>query len=152
MAQQRRIAVSPDLINRRGGCSGHAAAQKGMCVCRIRNTVDDAVATWRYLSSVLPEGMVCLFHARFTLGDRLRLEREVEEHFGKHSTPERRKGQVIVATQVVEQSLDLDFDFMVTDLAPIDRIIQRAGRVHRHDRGERGAAHPGACSRNGERS
>lgn len=141
MAQQRRIAVSLTSSTDEADAAVIAAAQKGMCVCRIRNTVDDAVATWRYLSSVLPEGMVCLFHARFTLGDRLKIEREVEEHFGKHSTPERRKGRVIVATQVVEQSLDLDFDFMVTDLAPIDRIIQRAGRVHRHDRGERGVPH-----------
>ncbi len=138
MARQRRIAVSLTASPDEADAAVIAATQKGMCVCRIRNTVDDAVATWRHLSEILPQGTVRLFHARFTLGDRLKIEKEVENRFGKDSTPESRRGQVLVATQVVEQSLDLDFDFMVSDLAPIDRIIQRAGRVHRHDRGDRG--------------
>ncbi|WP_292366556.1 CRISPR-associated helicase Cas3' [Methanoculleus sp. UBA208] len=141
MARERRIAVSLTTSPDEADAAVVTAARSGMCVCRIRNTVDDAVATWRRLSMILPEGTVHLFHARFTLGDRLKIEKGVEDHFGKKSTPESRRGQVIVATQVVEQSLDLDFDFMVTDLAPIDRIIQRAGRVHRHERGERGTPH-----------
>lgn len=138
MVQERRIAVSLTTSPDEADAAVVTAAQKGRCVCRIRNTVDDAIATWRRLSKILPEGTVRLFHARFTLGDRLKIEKEVEDHFGKYSTTETRRGQVLVATQVVEQSLDLDFDFMVSDLAPIDRIIQRAGRVHRHERGERG--------------
>ena len=60
-------------------------------------------------------------------------EKEVLLTFGKASRPEARAGKILVATQVVEQSLDLDFDAMVTDLAPIDLIIQRAGRLWRHD-------------------
>jgi len=141
MARQRRIVVSLTTSPDEADAAVVAAAQRGMCVCRIRNTVDDAVATWRHLSAILPPGTVRLFHARFTLGDRLKIEKEVEERFGKYSGPESRRGQVLVATQVVEQSLDLDFDFMVSDLAPIDRIIQRAGRIHRHDRGDRGMPH-----------
>ena len=76
------------------------------------------------------------------MGDRIEKENEVLKFFGKDSTPEIRKGKILVATQVVEQSLDLDFDFMVTDLAPMDLIIQRSGRLHRHNdpakRGKRG--------------
>ncbi len=138
MERQRRIAVSLTTSPTEADAAVVAAAQEGRCVCRIRNTVDDAVTTWRRLADVLPPGTVRLFHARFTLGDRLKIEKQVEKCFGKKSTPDERRGQVLVATQVVEQSLDLDFDYMVSDLAPIDRIIQRAGRVHRHDRGDRG--------------
>ena len=61
-----------------------------------------------------------LFHARFALVDRLAIERWVVEKFGKCSAPAGRAGQVLIATQVVEQSLDLDFDVLVTDLAPVD--------------------------------
>ena len=77
-----------------------------------------------------------LFHARFAMGDRLSIQSEVLGCFGKNSGAETRAhqgiGRVLVATQVVEQSLDLDADVMVTDLAPIDLLIQRAGRLQRH--------------------
>jgi len=79
-----------------------------------------------------------IFHARFVLGDRLERENEVIRRFGKTSTREDRAGTILLTTQVVEQSLDLDFDFLITDLAPIDLVMQRAGRLHRHSRGDRG--------------
>jgi CRISPR-associated endonuclease/helicase Cas3 len=75
-----------------------------------------------------------LFHARFAMCDRQRLEARVLQTFGRESTMDMRAGQILVATQVVEQSLDLDFDFMVSDLAPIDLLVQRAGRVWRRAR------------------
>lgn len=77
---------------------------------------------------------VMLLHARFCLGDRLLLEQAAAERFGSGSTATCRAGRVVVATQTAEQSLDLDFDVMVTDAAPIDRLIQRAGRLQRHTR------------------
>ncbi|NOY63568.1 MAG: CRISPR-associated helicase Cas3', partial [Gammaproteobacteria bacterium] len=100
---------------------------------------DDAREAYEQLQQRLPEGMVDLFHARYAMADRLAIEQRVLHHFGATSTPELRRGRVLVATQVVEQSLDLDFDLMVTDLAPIDLIIQRAGRLCRHARDESGA-------------
>jgi CRISPR-associated endonuclease/helicase Cas3 len=112
--------------------------KEGRCACWVRNTVDDAIATYRELSSTFGSDHVILFHARFAMGDRLDIEHAVLETFGKNSTPEIRSGKILVATQVVEQSLDLDFDLMVTDLAPMDLIIQRAGRLHRHKREDRG--------------
>jgi len=115
-------------------------AQNGGCACWVRNTVDDAIEAYIRLKERLPAGTVRLFHARFALADRLEIEETVTRTFGKASTPEVRAGRILVATQVVEQSLDLDFDLMVSDLAPIDLLIQRAGRVHRHDRGPRGEA------------
>jgi CRISPR-associated endonuclease/helicase Cas3 len=66
------------------------------------------------------------------MGDRLTVEQEVLRLFGPRSTSAQRVGRVLVATQVVEQSLDLDFDLLVSDLAPADLVIQRAGRLWRH--------------------
>ncbi len=115
-----------------------AAAEAGGCVCWVRNTVDDAREAFDLLAGRIPAERLTLFHARFAFSDRARIEAEVLCRFGKESGPADRAGQVLVATQVVEQSLDLDFDAMVTDLAPVDLLIQRAGRLHRHDRGARG--------------
>lgn len=111
-----------------------AAVSSGGCACWIRNTVRDAVKTYRRVVERLGVDRVTLFHARFALGDRLRIEREVMESFGPGSEPGRRSGRLVIATQVVEQSLDLDFDVLATDVAPIDLLIQRSGRLRRHPR------------------
>ena len=110
------------------------ALEAGRCTCWVKNTVDDAIETYQTISKQFPEAHVLLFHARFAMGDRLRIEQEVLRMFGKESDMELRSGKILIATQVIEQSLDLDFDSMVTDLAPMDLIIQRAGRLHRHTR------------------
>src|SRR5690606_13897004 len=86
----------------------------------------------------LPADRLILFHARFGLADRLEKEELVLKHFGSDSTTELRQGRLVIATQVVEQSLDVDFDLLVSDLAPIDRLIQRAGRLRRHTRDAQG--------------
>ena len=117
------------------------AANKGAAVLYVRNSVDDALeARSELLERGLDAESVDLFHARFALADRLAIEERVLTTFGKGSTAEKRRGKVLVATQVVEQSLDLDFDVLVTDLAPIDLLIQRAGRLWRHERGRRPVA------------
>lgn len=107
------------------------AERAGAAVAWVRNTVDDALAAAALLRA---EGIQPLvFHARFALCDRLVIETEVLRRFGRDGEVANRPG-VLVATQVVEQSLDLDFDLLCTDLAPVDRLIQRAGRLWRHDR------------------
>ena len=111
------------------------AARGGMAVAWVRNTVDDALEAAVDLEAMGAD--VTLFHARFAMGDRLRIEEEAVRRFGRHGTVADRRGRVLVATQVIEQSLDLDFDLMVSDLAPVDLLLQRAGRICRHDRGER---------------
>ncbi|MGH8729207.1 MAG: CRISPR-associated helicase Cas3' [Burkholderiales bacterium] len=115
-----------------------AALAEGKCVCWIRNTVADALTAFEMFRNKCPAARLTLFHARFALWDRLRIERKVLAWFGERSTPLRRRGRLVIATQVIEQSLDVDFDFVVTDLAPVDRLIQRAGRLQRHPRDERG--------------
>jgi CRISPR-associated endonuclease/helicase Cas3 len=107
-----------------------AAASVGAAVAWIRNTVDDAIEATELLR--VRDLDPLLFHARFAMGDRLAVEQEVLRLFGPHSTPAERTGRVLVATQVVEQSLDVDFDLLVTDLAPADLVVQRAGRLWRH--------------------
>lgn len=114
------------------------ALAQGRCVCWMRNTVKDALAAYQYFQGRLPAERLMLFHARFALKDRLAIEERLLESFGKYSTPDGRAGKLVIATQVVEQSLDADWDFVVTDLAPIDRILQRAGRLQRHARDREG--------------
>ena len=111
------------------------AARSGQAALYIRNTVDDALAAHAALTArgLTPD----LFHARYALADRIETERRIVETFGKDSGIEQRAKKVLIATQVVEQSLDLDFDAMISDLAPIDLLIQRAGRLWRHNRQER---------------
>jgi len=108
--------------------------EQGKCLCWIRNTVADAHETYADLRGRYPEASIDLFHARFALQDRLDIENRVLNRFGVKSDAQQRKGRVLIATQVVEQSLDLDFDMLVTDLAPVDLIVQRAGRLCRHTR------------------
>lgn len=112
------------------------AVQRGKCVCWVRNTVGDAIRTYRQLvkQDWMEKDRLSLFHSRFAMIDRQRIESDTLEFFGKESSAELRRGRVLIATQVVEQSLDLDFDLMISDLAPIDLLIQRLGREHRHVR------------------
>ncbi|NLG18385.1 MAG: CRISPR-associated helicase Cas3' [Fibrobacter sp.] len=111
----------------------------GKCVCWVRNTVKDARrAFYDLLKSGISYDKIALFHSRFAMIDRIRIEDNAIRNFGKESGENERYGRILVATQVVEQSLDLDFDEMFTDLAPIDLLIQRAGRLHRHIRSKKG--------------
>ena len=115
-----------------------AAVEAGECIVWVRNTVDDAIRAYQSLRECHSDPERCLlFHARFAMVDRQRIESEVIRRFGKESTPDLRSGQVIVTTQVFQESLDCDADQMVSDIAPIDLLIQRAGRLQRHQRGER---------------
>ena len=108
----------------------------GRCVCWIRNTVKAARESHRTLAQCewMDKDHLHLFHSRFAMIDRQKIEEETLKRFGDKSKHADRKGHVLIATQVVEQSLDLDFDVLITDLAPIDLIVQRAGRLRRHIR------------------
>ena len=127
------------------------ALDAGQCVAWIRNTVADALQARELALPHVAAQQVTLFHARFTLGDRLDVESQVLNQLGPDSTPERRRGQLLIATQVAEQSLDIDVDLLVSDLAPVDRLIQRAGRMRRHARDSTGRRlAPGCADERGE--
>lgn len=133
-AVSREVAVEPladeDTVFQRL----KATVVRGGCAVWVRNTVADAVAAWQMWSLNNPENPAILFHARYALCDRLSIGQQIHKTFGPESRAETRRGRLVIATQVVEQSLDVDFDDMVTDLAPIDLVIQRAGRLQRHKR------------------
>ncbi|WP_333684116.1 CRISPR-associated helicase Cas3' [Pontibaca methylaminivorans] len=104
------------------------SADAGAACVWVRNAVDDAIAAVDLLRARGIEAS--LLHARFALCDRKRIEAAELARFGRSG--QGRAGRVLVATQVVESSLDLDFDVMVSDLAPMAALIQRAGRLWRH--------------------
>lgn len=113
-------------------------ACKGECVLWIRNTVSDAQEAYKVLKSESMEGgpQIGLLHARFPYWRREELEEKWIDRLGRNADS-RPEGCVLVSTQIVEQSVDIDADFLITDLAPIDMILQRTGRLWRHERKER---------------
>lgn len=103
----------------------------------ICNTVARAQAAFNFIRSKLPDNTV-LAHSRFITADRLEIETTLVEALGpEHSGAVRPLLQVVIGTSVLEQSLDIDFDLLVSDLAPMDLLLQRAGRLQRHKRGNR---------------
>lgn len=103
----------------------------GSVVGIVCNTVKDAQRLFSVMKSHTQSIAVDLFHARYAFGDRKNRESEVLKNYGKHS---KRQGRLLIATQVIEQSLDLDFDVLISQIAPIEYLMQRMGRLWRHDR------------------
>ena len=120
LLDEERISVLKSEL-REGGCSGV-----------ILNTVKRAQEFTELVKEQLPEYDVILIHSQFLMPDRAEIEQEILRRTGKTSGPEQRNRLIVVGTQVLEQSLDIDFDVMITDLCPIDLLLQRIGREHRH--------------------
>jgi CRISPR-associated helicase Cas3/CRISPR-associated endonuclease Cas3-HD len=107
----------------------------GGCAVVVRNTVGRVQETADRLVEEFGQEHVTVNHSRFLACDRARTDRELLRRFGPPGPDTDRPAlHVVVASQVVEQSLDVDFDLMVTDLAPVDLVLQRIGRLHRHPR------------------
>lgn len=96
----------------------------------IVNTVRRAQEIRTLCSERFGEDFVELLHSSFIATDRIEKERRLLETIGKEAKRPCKK--IIVGTQVIEQSLDIDFDLLISDLAPMDLLIQRIGRLHRH--------------------
>lgn len=150
--QQKAIsrAVAPDDLEKKTvavrrlrsdglGRTLREKLQDGGCAAIICNTVVEAQQLFEQLRAevgdIVPEDGWTLFHARMPFGWRQRIEKSVIKHFGKQKA-ERPRCAVVVATQVIEQSLDLDFDWMASFMAPGDLLLQRLGRLHRHPKDE----------------
>ncbi|WP_229886926.1 CRISPR-associated helicase Cas3' [Streptomyces subrutilus] len=106
----------------------------GGCALVVRNTVDRVLQVAEILRARFGPEAVTVAHSRFLDLDRARNDDDLVARFGLRG--QRPAGRhIVVASQVAEQSLDIDFDLLVTDLAPIDLVLQRMGRLHRHQRG-----------------
>ncbi|MCP4664670.1 MAG: CRISPR-associated helicase/endonuclease Cas3, partial [bacterium] len=137
--------VRPELVTWAGDSEriareALAAATHGARVLVIRNTVADCRAVQLILEELAerhgrqnllfrPRGIMAPHHSRYAKADRQLLDKAIEAAFGRGRAS---GGCVAVATQTVEQSLDLDADLLITDLCPIDVLLQRIGRLHRH--------------------
>jgi len=120
-----------------------AAARQGARVLVLRNTVRGCLEVQAALEEAARRagaeallfqcaGIAAPHHARYAKADRESLDGALEDAFGKEK--ESPRPVVLVATQTVQQSLDLDADLLLTDLAPLDVLLQRIGRLHRHAR------------------
>ena len=105
---------------------------KGGSAGVIVNTVTQAQELAEYLKGQMESYDVLLLHARFSMSDRQQKEEEILKRLGKRSTPKTRN-LIVVGTQILEQSLDIDFDILITQTAPMDLLLQRIGRLHRHN-------------------
>ena len=126
-------------------CKLQGLLADGGCAAVICNTVGRAQDVYRRLSAVFTPGEeLGLFHSRFLAKDRAAIEEKCLRMFGPpaNSSGERPTRHILVATQVLEQSLDVDFDVMVSDLAPVDLLLQRSGRLQRHQRDRRKGGPP----------
>jgi len=108
----------------------------GELVLWIENTISDAQSVYDAFSGRFGVELGSL-HSRFTNGDRELNEAYWVKLYGKGG--DRLSGRILVSTQVCEQSIDIDADFMVSAMCPTDMLIQRIGRLHRHNFGERSA-------------
>jgi CRISPR-associated endonuclease/helicase Cas3 len=119
----------------------------GGCALVVRNTVDRVHEAATELRERFGEDRVTVAHARFLDLDRAENDELLLARFGPPAKVDAAglgrptfPGHIVVASQVAEQSLDIDFDVLVTDLCPVDLLLQRIGRLHRHDRGGAGQA------------
>lgn len=131
-----RLEISPVIVEKT--VKVRAMADKVMeliandgCAACIVNTVTEAQEIYDLLKDRLPEDELILFHSRFTLEHRLAIEAEIVRKYGKNG--QRPKCGVVVASPVLQESLDVCFDVMLSELAPFDLLLQRAGRLHRHE-------------------
>ncbi len=110
------------------------ALKNGGCAGVILNTVKRAQSMAKELREKLPDKRIILIHSGYVASDRADKEELILEKVGKQSSLEDRQNLIVVGTQVLEQSLDIDFDFMISDLCPMDLLLQRLGRLQRHER------------------
>ena len=135
VSESRQIQVSLQGDDALAVAQALLRAEQGQQVLWIENTVKEAQQRYLDIAARATElGVACgLLHSRFTADDRQKIENKWVNLYGKAGWSERQiQGRILVGTQVLEQSLDIDADFMVTRFAPTDMLLQRLGRLWRH--------------------
>ena len=139
--QAKTVAMSRRTVMREPDAVAQMAvdaARAGAKVLVVRNTVNYAVNTCNAVMELASDDTPALLHhGRYAAGDRRLLDAQVEAMLGRDNRPD--GGGVVVGTQTLEQSLDIDADLLITDLCPADVLLQRIGRLHRHGRDDRPA-------------
>lgn len=121
----RKKYVTGKLVN---------AIRDGGCCAIVCNTVKDADELHTYIKEHKEHDIeVYLVRGLSTIAKRDEFTRELQKKFGKYSREENRPYKaIVISTQIIEQSLDVDFDYLFTYMCPIDLLIQRTGRCRRH--------------------
>jgi len=134
------MELAPTMAETEAAGLAVAAAKRGTRVLVIRNTVTAAVATWAEARAIGDDGLLlqagggpALHHSRFAPEDRALLDSAVEQALAPDPERGLTSGVIVIGTQTLEQSLDIDADLLITDLCPVDVLLQRIGRLHRHD-------------------
>ena len=134
-----RLSAIPTMDARAASEAALDAARSGAKVLMIRNTVKAALEAWRAVQDLEGQewlmsaaGGPALHHSRFAAEDRALLDKAVERTLHPHAARRPAGGCIVIGTQTLEQSLDVDADFLITDLCPVDVLLQRIGRLHRH--------------------
>lgn len=123
------VAEKSEKVRKMAAMAMDLVTDKGCLAC-IVNTVTEAQELYDLLKGKLPDDELILFHSRFTIERRLEIEQAIVSAYGKDGKRPRRG--VVVASPVLQESLDVCFDVMLSELAPFDLLLQRAGRLHRH--------------------
>ncbi len=147
----KRVGIAAKPLMREFGAVAEIAleaARSGAKALIVRNTVGYAIDTQRAIEEAAQPGdsalpfscgdVPTLHHGRFAASDRRLLDEAVERDLGRPRSP---GGSIVVGTQTLEQSLDIDADLLITDLCPMDVLLQRIGRLHRHAENERPPAY-----------
>lgn len=142
--EQRKTVTVKSLDARRvDDVASHVAAMASPgCIAVVCNTVGRAQQMYERLRVLLSEEWeILLLHSRYTIQERRSREQHLVDLLGPRVVDTRPERLIVIGTQVIEQSLDIDFDMMVSDIAPMSSLIQRMGRLHRHRRPQRSIHH-----------
>lgn len=135
--------ISPESVVAEAICE----ARNGCNTAIIVNTIQDAQELFGQIRAEITDSefSVGLLHSRFPLWRRNEIESFWLGRLGKNAGPDRPHGSILVSTQIIEQSVDMDFDFMISETVPSDLMFQRMGRLWRHERPVRPCEAPVFC-------